>query len=175
MTEKIKALHTLDGRIKHGHTIGRNRSSEYLAWTTMRYRCLKPNHPKYSNYGGRNVSVCERWAKSFCNFLEDMGLKPTTLHSLERVDNSKGYEPGNCVWATMKVQALNKRSNVLLTAGGKTQTLHEWAIEVGMNEKTLWTRCFRLGWDSVRAIFTPIDTKNRNGNAKPLTSNERAY
>lgn len=99
-------------RVKHGHTRGRqvetNRGSvEYRAWGAMIQRCTNPNNPAWEYYGGRGISVCDRWL-TFANFIADMGLRPAGL-TLERMDNDKGYSPDNCKWATRKAQMLNRR------------------------------------------------------------------
>jgi hypothetical protein len=90
---------------------GMNKTPEWNAWVNMRQRCLNPNHTNYKHYGGRGIKVCERWL-DFDNFLADMGRKPDPELTLERIDNSKGYEPANCKWATMKEQSNNTRRNL---------------------------------------------------------------
>lgn len=81
---------------------------EYRVWHCMKNRCLNPRAHNFAYYGGRGVTVCERWLK-FENFFSDMGPRPSRRHSIDRIDNSRGYEPGNCRWATMKEQCANRR------------------------------------------------------------------
>lgn len=84
-------------------------SPEYRAWDNARERCRNPNNRKFPIYGARGISVCERWANSFDNFIADMGRKPSPSHSLDRIDNNGNYEPGNCRWATGEQQNRNRR------------------------------------------------------------------
>jgi hypothetical protein len=85
-------------------------TSEYFTWVSMRFRCSNKNHVSYKYYGGRNISVCERWNK-FSNFISDMGMKPDPSYSLDRINNDGNYEPNNCRWASAKEQAANRRPN----------------------------------------------------------------
>ena len=93
---------------KHGQTAHGKRSPENEAWHHMIQRCENPNYPRYFDWGGRGIKVCERWHK-FENFYEDMGDRPSFEYSLDRIDNDGDYEPGNCRWATRKEQRANSR------------------------------------------------------------------
>jgi len=95
--------------ITHGHTRNGKVSSEYIAWMGMRDRCFNPNGDSYPYYGGRGITVCEKWCASFENFFSDIGPKPSPDHSLDRIDVNGHYEPTNCKWATKKEQMVNRR------------------------------------------------------------------
>lgn len=103
-----------NNRARH-QTHGMTDSRVYRIWLGMRNRCHNPNQPHYERYGGRGITVCEAWRNSFEAFLADMGEPPTDKHSIDRIDNARGYEPGNCKWATAKEQATNKRPNPPVT------------------------------------------------------------
>lgn len=98
---------------KHGQTSSLNnkitRTSEYGIWSGMRQRCRDPKVRSFKNYGGRGIKVCERWEKSFVNFYEDMGPRPTNKHSIDRIDPNGNYEPGNCRWSDVSTQVRNRR------------------------------------------------------------------
>ena len=94
---------------RHGFAPKINRSPEYAIWNTMRARCHNPKTSSYPNYGGRGISVCKRWRKSFVNFINDMGRRPSDKYTLDRIDNDGNYEPGNVRWATWHQQRMNQR------------------------------------------------------------------
>lgn len=135
----------------HGHTVGRNRTPVYRAWESMIYRCTKPNSPAYVDYGGRGICVCERWLQSFEAFLEDMGPKPSSQFSLDRIDNNGHYEPGNCHWATRTTQMRNTRKNHSISIDKTTRTLAEWAELNNLKWHTVSNR-LKLGWSYKDAV-----------------------
>jgi hypothetical protein len=117
-------------------------------------RCRRASCAAYQNYGGRGITVCDRW-RSFENFLDDMKEKPSLRHSIERIDNDKSYEPDNCRWATRVEQDLNKRTNRLLTWQGKTQPACAWELELGISKTVLRNRLSK-GWTVEMALSTPV-------------------
>jgi hypothetical protein len=129
-------------RIRHGHARNGDASTEYSSWTSMLQRCLNPNNAAYPHYGGRGITVCERW-RSFENFLADMGPKPSSAHSLERKKNDKGYEPGNVIWATRFEQNRNKRTTRLVVYQGREMCLEDAAASAGLTESGLRYRLYR--------------------------------
>ena len=142
---------------RHGEsgTVGTIRSTEYSAWAGMIARCNNRENRAYDRYGGRGIRVCVRWCNSYEKFLLDMGRKPTPKHSLDRIDNDKGYSPTNCRWATPHEQNLNKRNNRKLTIDGIALTVTEWVERSGMIRGTLWSR-LEMGWSPKRAVSTPV-------------------
>jgi hypothetical protein len=93
---------------RHGEGASGRETPEYRAWAAMLCRCRNPRHKSYADYGGRGVTVCERW-RAYENFLADMGRRPDRFHSLDRINNAGNYEPGNCRWATWEEQNTNRR------------------------------------------------------------------
>jgi hypothetical protein len=121
----------------------------------MHSRCENKNVPNYSNYGGRGISVCQRWF-DFENFLSDMGEAIGEV-SIERRNNNGNYEPGNCYWADRFVQTRNKRNNRFITFDGVTKCLKDWATGLGMDQSSLAERLSK--WPLETALTTP---KTRN-------------
>lgn len=131
------------------------KSPEYRAWIAMIRRCGDPKNASFLNYGGRGITVCDRWLgeSGFDNFLTDMGLRPKPKLSLERKDVDAGYSPSNCVWADQKTQARNKRTSRKVFCRGKTQCVGAWAEESNVSAGRIIQRLNR-GWDAEKAIFT---------------------
>lgn len=94
----------------HGHWVGNKESRTHISWSRMKARCYQPSYQHFASYGGRGIRVCDRWLKSFENFLADMGVRPPDK-TLDRIDPNGNYEPDNCRWATVEQQAQNKRRN----------------------------------------------------------------
>ncbi len=115
----------------------------------MKHRCRMCMH--YINHG---IQVCARWLKDFEAFVADVGVKPGPEYTLDRVDNDKGYEPGNVRWVTSGEQAWNKSNNRYLTARGETRHIDAWAKRLGMSKATIYLR-LRKGMTEEAALFTP--------------------
>lgn len=138
--------------LKHGM----KGTPEYRCWVAMVSRCENKNVERYPSYGGRGITVCERWRASFENFYSDMGPRPSTEHSIDRVDVDGNYEPSNCRWATKKEQANNARQNIKVVIGGRTLSLQDAIVAAGsvVTYGTVRNRITR-GWEPVRAVTTP--------------------
>jgi hypothetical protein len=146
----------------HGETrSGSTTSPEYMAWASMKTRCLNPAAPNYPAYGGRGITICDRWRDSFEAFLVDMGRRPSALHSIDRIDVDGQYEPSNCRWATTMEQAHNRRTNRLLTWNGTTQCVSEWARMIGVGDTVLLGR-LAAGWSVERTLTEPLRQVTRN-------------
>jgi hypothetical protein len=131
----------------------------YRAWTSMKSRCNNPNHTAYTRYGGRGIRVCQRWNDSYEAFVEDVGDRPSPLHSLDRQDNNGNYEPGNVRWATSHEQNRNTRANRTIEIDGVTKSLAEWLEVYGRTRETFYQRVAR-GMTEREALETPLQKKN---------------
>lgn len=128
---------------------------EYIAWRNMKGRCLNPNDNRYHRYGGRGIRVCDRWL-SFENFYADMG--PSNGLTLERINVDGNYEPENCCWIPMREQGVNTSKTRFLNFAGKTQSVAQWARELGVKPQTISMRLNQYGW-SVEKTLTKGKTK----------------
>jgi hypothetical protein len=149
---------------RHGHARVGMATPEYRSWCALVKRCTSPQDPNYPSYGGRGITVCERWQNSFENFLADMGRKPSQQHSIDRIDNDGNYEPGNCRWATRSEQSRNRRDRILVTFNGRTMFLCDWSAKTGISVGTLHYRLYNRGWSVERALTTnPKSYHRRDG------------
>ena len=146
---------TSESHWKHG---GVN-TEEYHSWASLKSRCLCPNDPAYSRYGGRGIGVTESWTgeHGFEHFLADMGKRPSPLHSIDRIDNNSplGYCKENCRWATKSEQANNRISNHSITFSGETKTIAEWGRTPGYPCSSIIAHRLFRGWSIERALTQP--------------------
>lgn len=150
---------TSEAKTTHGYTRAGKRTPTYNAWASMKQRCDNSNDRNYKNYGARGISYDPHW-RDFGNFLADMGECPPSM-TLERPDNDAGYGKANCAWVSRTEQARNRRMNRWIEYRGKTQTLAEWADELGIGYDALHGR-LRRGWSIKRAFTTPIGPAPEN-------------
>lgn len=153
----VKSCGCMRRKFSHGQTDSRL----YRIWTSMLARCRNKAHKAYPDYGGRGIVVCLEWLE-FSRFHADMG-DPPAGHSLERKDNSIGYQPGNCVWATRKDQQRNTRRNRTITIDGETLCMAAWSERTGVRVETMRGR-IADGWDVKEAVFQKPD-RNREKRA----------
>ena len=140
---------------------GASSTKEYSIWRSAKQRCFNPDDKAYKNYGGRGITMHSDWANSFEQFIKDMGQRPSPNLSIERIDNNGDYSPNNCKWGTRDEQNNNHRRNVLLTHNGKTQTIKQWSVELGINYGTLQTRITAYKWSAERALTQPVQVRTK--------------
>ena len=155
-------------RVGHveGYNVGMKRSNsvsympEYDAWNNAKQRCGDVNHPSWKNYGGRGIKVCEEWRNDFKAFYEHIGPKPTRDHTLDRIDNGKGYEPGNVRWTDCKTQARNTRSNRIVEYQGVRMTVAEACEKIGIRDNLIHGRMHN-GFDFETAVAMPLRKRGK--------------
>jgi hypothetical protein len=133
---------------------------EYHIWCSMRQRCRDPHVKSYPDYGGRGITVCERWLHSFENFYADMGARPSPKHTIERKNNDGPYAPDNTIWLPKTLQNMNKRNSHLITLDGQTACLKEWMHRTGTSLTTFYRRV-QNGWSEQEALTTPVSQRRR--------------
>ncbi|HVI40923.1 MAG TPA: hypothetical protein VM577_09705 [Anaerovoracaceae bacterium] len=141
-------------------------------WKNMLTRCSNPKVECFKNYGGRGISVCERW-RVFENFFADMGQPPSPKHSIDRIDVNGDYRPGNCRWATSKEQAQNKTTSRSVKAFGKAMTATEWSSRTSISSARIRARIAR-GWSEEEALTIPMGSFRKprvglQGSKSPLS------
>ena len=140
-------------QLKVGQTHGLHKSTEYGSWDGMKRRCYNKASKDYERYGGRGITMCDRWKDSFENFIADIGFKPTIKHTLDRINNDGNYELSNCKWATPKQQAQNRRGGILtkeavikIRSLSETKTPIELALMFGVSRRTICSVNNRESW-----------------------------
>lgn len=146
-----------DSRGQSVRTHGRSKDKEYQVWYAIIRRCTEVDHPDYKFYGGRGITIHPEWTgkEGFQKFMAHIGEKPSDGMTVERIDNNKGYVPGNLRWATRLEQAANTRMAKRITFRGEVKTMRQWAITLGISYSVVQTRIKR-GWDHERALTEPI-------------------
>jgi hypothetical protein len=138
-----KAVHGMSGTKVHS------------TWMQMIKRCIDPKNTRYSDYGGRGINVCDQWMGDFISFYKYVGDPPTPKHTLDRIDNNKGYIPGNVKWSTNKEQSNNKRTNHIIEFNGHRKTIAQWRDATGISYSALWYR-IRAEWPIDKMLTVPM-------------------
>ncbi len=150
---------------KHGHWVGKKASLTYCSWRSMMNRCYMPKNNRFHAYGAKGITVYDQW-HDFIKFLEDMGERPTSKHTIDRIDSSEGYFPGNVRWATKSQQAVNRKTTRFFTIDGETKCLKHWAKQYKIDYIRVYRRVFQLKWDLLEALTTPVKNKKLDVSAK---------
>ena len=130
----------------------------FYRWQSFRYMCRNPKSPSYKYYGGRGIGYDLRWDNWDVFVFEvesEIGKLPFKNAHFDRIDNNRGFFPGNIQWATPQRNMNNRQSNHMLTAFGKTQSLKDWHDESGINDATIWSRIFDHSWSIEDAVKIP--------------------
>lgn len=129
-------------------------SPEFRVWLGIRQRCLNPRHSGYYKYGARGITIAEEWREDFAAFFAHVGRKPSNTHQLDRVDNTRGYAPGNVRWSTPKENGRNKRNNVLITINGVTKCAAAWDEHCGfMRDGKVVLNRYKRGWRGAELLY----------------------
>ncbi len=158
VTARLRSGHTTScgcgSRRQHDGT----HTPEYAIWKAMHQRCSNPNFDDFHNYGGRGISVCESW-NDFAVFISDMGRRPSSEYSIDRINTNGNYEPTNCKWSTRIEQGNNRRDTIHITIGTDTKPLTAWCREFDADADIVRKR-IRSGWDPLEAMITPRGKKH---------------
>lgn len=155
-------------RLVHGHAVGGKPTKTWRIWSDLKNRCLNKSNHAFEDYGGRGITVCAQWLDSFESFLNHMGECPPGM-SIDRIDNSKGYEPGNCRWATQAEQNRNTRQNRIVTVNGITGCVVDLCERFGIPHGRTRQR-LHDGWPVELAFLAPRYCKKPVAKASALPS-----
>ena len=144
---------------------GLSHTPEYRAWQTARLRCTDPENPAWADYGGRGITMCSRWLNDVRAFVADMGPKPSPAHEIDRIDNDRGYEPGNCRWVLRAVNCRNRRSNRVVEFRGELRSVADWCESLGLPTSAVIKR-LDAGWTPAAALTKPVRAKRPNGSGR---------
>lgn len=151
---------TIKRSTKHGDRTRDYTAREYRIYRHMIDRCHAPSSHAYHHYGGRGITVCDRWRNSYIDFLSDMGRCPEGM-SIDRIDNNQGYSKSNCRWATSREQMNNRRNNVNLRVYESEASVSAWSRVSGTKDATIRSR-IELGWSARDAVFGAVDISKRS-------------
>ena len=132
-------------------THGMRHTSEYNIWSSMFLRCENRKNAGFKNYGGRGITVCERW-RTFENFFADMGPRPSKKHSIDRIDNDRGYSPENCRWTTQDVQARNSRKAIIVEIEDFATSITDLVATLGQDRSYIYHLARRRGISTADAV-----------------------
>lgn len=144
-----------DVTTKRSTSHGMSKTKEYKTWLSMVKRCANLNDTSYADYGGRGITVHGEWQNDFEAFYNHIGPVPFDGATIDRINNERGYYPGNVKWSTQTEQARNRRNNTLLTHNGKTQSMSAWVEETGISRGAIQTR-IKMGWPIDKVLTEPV-------------------
>lgn len=153
----LKRERTVESHWKHGATsdkASKEMRGMYHVWSKMRDRCKATRAKQFKSYGSKGILVCPQW-NDFQAFVRDMGMRPSSRHQLDRIENSKGYSPDNCRWVLPKEQQRNRTNNFMVEFRGEMKTLAEWCELFGVGYAMVYIRIKRRGWSIEKALTTP--------------------
>lgn len=153
-----------------GFIHGFSKTPEYRIWAAAKDRCFSKTCVSYKNYGGRGITMCDKWRRDFTAFIADVGWRPSKQHTLDRTDNDGNYEPGNVKWVSVIEQANNQRRTLTITHNGKTMPLRMWATKVGLPYSAMYYR-LKSGSPIAKILSRSEWSKGRSNPSRFITAN----
>lgn len=146
-------------------THGLSKTREYRVWSNIKNRCLNPKSPAFARYGARGIRIFARWRDDFAAFLSSVGRSPTARHTIDRINNGRGYIPGNVRWVTYADQNRNYARNIIVELNGEALCVIDWATRLGIKSSTVYER-IRRGWSPEKALTTPAMRRDQWDNRR---------